>query len=357
MTLLGKIFGVALFCMVCFAVIFAVASRIPVVQDAMFAKALEKNFGPRAAPLLKDDGINVVFCGAGSPLPSRKRAQTCTAIFAGGKYFLVDAGTGSWENIQAAGIPGEKLAGIFLTHFHSDHIGDLGEADLGSWVAGRPGKLAVYGPEGVTRIVNGVNEEFALDHGYRTAHHGAEIANPASEGLEAHPFSGAAPIIVYDRDGLKVSAFPVKHDPVKPAVGYRFDYQGRSVVISGDTAYTQTLVDAAKGADLLISEAQANHMVAKMRDAADKAGNKRLAKILSDIPSYHTSPEEAAREANEAGAAMLALTHLTPAPDNPVAKRIFMRGVSKIRPQGVVMAEDGMTIMLPKEGGIDLHKR
>ncbi|MEZ5922711.1 MAG: MBL fold metallo-hydrolase, partial [Parvularculaceae bacterium] len=300
MNFIGKILGVIALCFICFALLFGVLTRVPAVQDAMFDKALENNFSPRAAPLLKDDGLNVYFCGTGSPLPSKKRAQTCTAIFAGGKYFLVDTGTGSWENIQAAGIPGEKLAGIFLTHFHSDHIGDLGEADLGSWVAGRPGKLIVYGPEGVARVVAGANEEYALDHEYRTAHHGPAIADPATEGLEPHTFEGGATVVVLDEDGLKVTAFPVKHDPVKPAVGYRFDYQGRSVVVSGDTAPTEKIVTASKGADLLIHEAQANHMVAKMRAAAAKAGNTRIAKIFGDIPSYHTSPEDAAREANEA---------------------------------------------------------
>jgi ribonuclease Z len=333
-----------------------VATRIPAVQNVLFEKALEKNFAPQSAMLWEEGGLNVFFCGTGSPLPSKKRAQTCTAVFAGGRYFLVDSGTGSWENVQGAGVPGDRLAGIFLTHLHSDHIGDIGEADLGSWVAGRDAPLAVYGPTGVDRIVNGLNEEFALDHTYRTAHHGEAIANPQTAGLAARMFEGAAQAVVFEETGLKVTAFPVKHDPIRPAVGYRFDYQGRSVVISGDTAYSQSVIEAARGADVLIHEAQANHMVAKMAYAANEAGNKRLEKILSDIPSYHTSPEEAARAANEAGAGQLVLTHLTPAPDNAIAKRIFMRGVAKIRPSNVKMAEDGMAILLPAGGGIAFER-
>lgn len=329
-----------------------IAARIPPVQDRLFEKALEKNFAPRSAALLEGDGLNVFFCGTGSPLPSKKRAQTCTAIFAGGRYFLVDSGTGSWENVQGAGIPGDRLAGIFLTHLHSDHIGDIGEADLGSWVAGRTAPLSVYGPAGVDRVVNGLNEEFALDHVYRTAHHGEAIANPGAAGLAARTFEGAARAVVLEEGGLKVTAFPVKHDPIKPAVGYRFDYEGRSVVISGDTAYSEELIEAARGADLLIHEAQANHMVEKMQAAAAKAGNARVAKIFSDIPSYHTSPTEAARAANEAGVSELVLTHLTPAPDNVMAKRIFMRGVSDVRKSHVRLAEDGMAVILPKSGGV-----
>ncbi|MEK7266323.1 MAG: MBL fold metallo-hydrolase, partial [Pseudomonadota bacterium] len=170
----------------------ALALRVPSVEDRLFDGALEKGFSPRAAALWEGDGLNVFFCGTGSPLPSKKRAQTCTAVFAGGRFFLVDSGTGSWENVQAAGIPADRLDGIFLTHFHSDHIGDIGEADLGSWVTGRPAPLMIYGPSGVDRVVNGLNEEFALDHVYRTAHHGKAIAEPRSAGLAFTQFGGDA---------------------------------------------------------------------------------------------------------------------------------------------------------------------
>lgn len=338
------------------AILFIGAQRLPVVQDALFERALAKAFSGRQKALFDGDGLKVVFCGTGSPLPSLKRAQACTAIVVGERFFLVDAGTGSWETLAAAGVPAERLAGIFLTHYHSDHIGDLSEANLASWVAGRPAPLSVYGPEGVERVVAGHNEAFALDDLYRTAHHGIAVAPPSTAGMTARPFDGSAPHVVFEEGGLKVTAFPVKHDPVVPAVGYRFEYQGRSVVLSGDTAYSQSLVDNAHGADLLIHEAQANHMVAKIEKAAAKAGNQRLAKILSDIPSYHTSPVEAARAANEAGAGQLVLTHLTPAPDNPIARRLFMRGVSKVRAKNVTLAEDGMVILLPAEGGVKFDR-
>lgn len=331
------------------------ALRSPAVEDRLFDRALEQAMNGPGARLFDDNGLKVFFCGTGSPLPSSKRAQNCTAVFAGDRFFMVDAGTGSFENIQAAGIPAGRLGGIFLTHFHSDHIGDLSEANLGSWVTARPAPLAVYGPEGVERIVAGENEAFALDADYRIAHHGKGVAPLRSKGMTARAFAGSAPIVVLDEAGLKVTAFPVKHDPVDGAVGYRFDYQGRSVVISGDTAYSESLIAAAKDVDVLIHEAQANHMVAKMQRAAAKAGAATTAQIFADIPSYHTTPEEAARAANEAGAGWLVLTHLTPAPDNPIAMRIFMRGVSKVRAQNVKVAEDALLLTLPKAGGIDFR--
>lgn len=337
-------------------VLAGIAVRVPAVEDHLFETALARATGGPRVPLFDGDGLKVFFCGTGSPLPSKKRAQTCTAVFAGDRFFLVDAGTGSWENIQAAGITGAKLGAIFLTHLHSDHIGDLSEANLGSWVGGRPGRLPVYGPDGVVGVVDGENAAFAADNVYRTLHHGEAIAPPDRAGMIPLPFNAAEPIVIYEQDGLKVTAFEVAHAPVSGASGFRFDYKGRSVVVSGDTAYSDNLVANAKGADLLVHEAQANHMVAKMQAAAAEAGAANTAKIFADIPSYHTTPEEAARAANEAGAEWLVLTHLTPAPDNEISRRIFMRGVAKVRPRNVKLAEDGLVVLLPEAGGVDFGR-
>lgn len=328
-----------------------IALRNPAVEDRLFDAALDRAMPGAGVGFFDGDGLKVFFCGTGSPLPSKRRAQNCTAVIAGDRFFLVDAGSGSFETVQAAGIPATRLEGIMLTHFHSDHIGDLSEVNLGSWVTSRAAPLSVYGPQGVERVVAGENEAFAFDADYRIAHHGKAVTPPRSKGMIAQAFDSSARVTVFDEDGLKITSFPVKHDPVVPAVGYRFDYQGRSVVISGDTAYSETLIEAAKNADLLIHEAQANHMLAKMQRKAAETGNATLAQIFSDIMTYHTTPEEAARAANEAGVNWLILTHLTPAPDNPVAKRVFMRGVSKIRRRNVKIAEDSQLVTLPKDGG------
>jgi ribonuclease Z len=327
-----------------------VALRTPPIEDRLFEGALARSFGQsdRFLALEPDDGLAVIFAGTGSPLPSAKRAQNATAVLAGGRIFIVDAGTGSFESLQRAGAPGDRVAAVFLTHFHSDHIGDLGEIDLGSWVSGRPATLSVYGPKGVESVVAGVNLAHSQDREYRTAHHGKGVAEPRTKGLVAQAF--AEPGVIYEKDGLIVTAFSVAHEPVSAAVGYRFDYKGRSVVISGDTAYSPSLVAAAKGADLLAHEAQANAMVAKMGSAASAAGVARLAKIMSDIPSYHTSPADAARVAGEAGVNALVLTHLTPAPDNALARRIFLRDLPTEWRAKTRLAEDGLAAIVTGGG-------
>lgn len=305
------------------------------------------------------DGLTVLFCGTGSPLPSAKRAQACVAVVAGDRFFLVDAGTGSWETILQEQLPIASLDGVFLTHFHSDHIGDLSEVNLGSWVGGRSAHLTVYGPPGVTRVVSGIEEAFALDDGYRTAHHGEAVASPRSQRMIAERFEMPPPsaeTVVFEEDGLRVIAFAVDHGPVEPSVGYRFERDGRSVVITGDTAPTESVRFASEGADLLIHEAQANHMVQVMEREAKASGDERIAKILFDIQDYHTTPIDAAVIANEADVELLILYHLTPAPDNAIARRLFLRGVSAVRPRGVEIAEDGMSVRLPAEGAVRVKK-
>jgi ribonuclease Z len=134
---------------------------------------------------------------------------------------------------------------------------------------------------------------------------------------------------------------------VKPAYGYRFDYGGRSVVVSGDTKKDLGLIQAAKAADVLFHEAQANHIVEQIGEAAAKAGRPRIAKIMHDIPSYHTSPVQAAEVANEAGVKLLVLYHLTPSPPMRIVEWVFTRGVSDVRSGGWVLADDGFLVELP----------
>jgi ribonuclease Z len=328
----------------------ALGARLPAVQDRLVRALIARSVASQPQELFRDDALRVLLCGTASPVPHPTRAKACVAVFANGRFWIVDTGPGSWNRLALLGIDGSRIGGILLTHFHSDHIGDLGEFNLNTWVMGRPGPLPVFGPPGVERVVAGFDEAYALDTQYRITHHGADFLPPAAAHLEAHPVAGPAagsgPEIVLEQDGLRITAFAVHHDPVKPAYGYRFDYRGRSVVVSGDTTKDQQLIQEAHGADLLLHEAQANHVVAMIGEAAAAAGRPRLAKIMRDIPSYHTSPVEAAEAANEAGVKLLVLYHLTPPPPLRVVEWVFTRGVSQVRPDGWLLGDDGLLIEL-----------
>src|SRR5262245_46235806 len=319
------------------------------LQDAVVGRVVRQRIGRDTSALLAPDALRVLLCGTSSPIPSPSRAEACTAVFAGGRMWIVDTGPGSWRALALRRIRGEAVGAILYTHLHSDHIGELGEFNLQTWVAGRPNPLRVYGPEGITDLVRGFTQAYAADTRFRVAHHGGELLPPERAVMIAEPIEldGADSRRVLDEDGVVVTAFAVAHDPVKPAFGYRFDYGGRSVVVSGDTAPSPNLVAQARGADVLVHEAQSNAVVHIMEAAARETGQPRIAKILGDIPSYHTDPGDAAREAVAAGVRLLVLTHLTPPPDNALLARIFRRDVTSVPPKGMVLGEDGTLIVLP----------
>lgn len=316
----------------------------PPVEAWMFRTIAFRTVAQPQPVLAGNDELAVLFCGTGSPLPDKARGGPCTMIAAGDRLYLVDAGIDSARNLMLWRVPLEKVQGVLVTHFHSDHIGELGEIRLQTWVAGRNRPLAVYGPPGVDQVVGGFNQAYALDASYRTKHHGADMLPPDAVAMVPH---AVQPGVILDDHGLKITAFKVRHEPANPAYGYRFDYKGRSIVVSGDTAPDEAIVRAADHADLLVHEGLSPEMVGVMHDALEAAGHPRQAKIFHDIPPYHTSPVDAAKEANRAHVQLLVFTHLIPMLPNSFAEDLFLRGVSEVRPSGVVLAHDGLVIRLP----------
>jgi ribonuclease Z len=307
--------------------------------------------GPGLAQPAAFDGLKVTFCGTSGPLPVKDRAKPCLVVQAGGSLYLVDIGPEATENIQTWRLPIADTKAVFITHLHSDHIGDLGEFNMQSWVAGRPAPLMVVGPPGVERLAAGFNEAYAIDHGFRNAHHEHDaIKLPIAAGLlkakvVAVPKSGTA--VVWTEGGLTVTAIVVKHDPATPAYGYRFDYKGRSVVVSGDTRKWPALAEAAKGADVLVHEAQNSDMTRTMSQGLAAQGNARMSSIMADTVSYHTTPVEAAEIARAAGVKALVLTHITQAGLPFYNPQAFTKGMDAGGPLDWRLAKDGMTIELP----------
>jgi ribonuclease Z len=304
---------------------------------------------------LADDALRVAVCGSSAPLASATRAKACVAVFAGGKFYIVDSGPESTENLVLWGIPLSAIGGVFLTHFHSDHIGDLGELNLQSWAGGRPAPLVVYGGPGVERVVGGFNDAYRLDQGYRTEHHTAAVMPPATWPMVGHVVDLDGPetaakdrtAVVFDRDGLRVTAIEVDHAPIAPAYAYRFDYKGRSAVVTGDLKDHAPLAKAAAGADLMVSEAIAVHMVRAMGEAAKTNGRQGAAAIMHDIEDYHITPEQAAALANTAHVRLLAFYHLLPAPDGGLPRRLFARGIEEARSGDWTIADDGALYTMP----------
>ncbi|GGB68274.1 MBL fold metallo-hydrolase [Blastomonas aquatica] len=315
--------------------------------EIVFARALEASYGTDATAKL-DDGLHLILCGTGSPLPDPARSGPCTLIIAGKQVFLVDSGSGAGRRIGQIGVPLGRIDAAFLTHFHSDHIDGLGEVLMLRWAAsGRPTPLPVFGPQGVERVVSGFDTAYTADYGYRIAHHGADIMPGSGAGARARTVGSKLPAVIYSNGGVKVTAFQVKHDPVEPALGYRFDYQGRSVVISGDTAPTPAVAKICNGCDVLVHDVLNADMVGRISATAKARGDDRIAKIMSDIPGYHTTPVAAAQIAQSGMARMLLFTHIVPRMPTRLLHPYFLRGVADAYSGKVVMGEDGLKISLP----------
>lgn len=303
------------------------------------------------------DSLKVTLCGTSGPLPIRDRAKPCVAVQAAGNLYLVDVGPESNENLALWRMPTAAAKAVFITHLHSDHIGDLGEFNMASWVAGRPGPLAVVGPAGVDKLAAGFNLAYEPDHGFRRAHHEHDgIKLPIAAGLlkakvvtvPAKPTAdGVRKATAWSDGDLTVTAILVAHDPASPAFAYRFDYKGRSIVVSGDTKAWPPLAEASKGADVLFHEAQNNDMTRMMSAGLKGQGQARMGSIMGDTVTYHTTPVEAAEIAKTAGVKALVLYHLTQAGLPFYSPQGLTRGIEAVGFADWRLAKDGMTVELP----------
>ena len=234
--------------------------------------------------MLTAQAIRVTLLGTGTPSPRPDRFGPSILVEAGDQKLLFDCGRGVPIRLAQLHVPMGQLTAVFLTHLHSDHVVGLPDLWLTGWLANpqfghRTQPMRLYGPRGTAAMVSALRAAFAADLRIRQADEklapeGAEIA--ATEIDEG---------VVRDSGGVRVNAFTVDHgDDIKPAFGYRLEYRGRVVVLSGDTRPSENLVRHARGADLLV------HEVAMGR-AAGLASSEAMRRVLA----HHTTPEDAGR--------------------------------------------------------------
>ncbi len=296
------------------------------------------------------DGLHVGLCGTGSPMTDERHSGPCTAVIAGRRLFIVDAGAGSATLLNRMRLNPGRIEAVLLTHYHGDHIGGLGDLLMQRWIAATAASpLPVYGPAGLGQVIEGTRTAFALDSEYRTLHHGARIAPPGGRGAIAREFEIGAEgrALLIDTPDLRVTAFLVDHGPVRPAVGYRFDYRGRSVVLSGDTGPSAAVERESRGVDLLVHEALSPRLLKLLQSGFARHARTAYAQVMADIRNYHTAPEEAAEIAERAGVRMLVFNHIVPPLPSDLLEPAFL-GEARERYSGPMhVGRDGDFFSLP----------
>ena len=286
------------------------------------------------------------MCGSRSPINDPNRAEACILVQAGDQIFIFDTGNGSAQNLHNWNMPWNRLEGIFYTHLHSDHISDIADFHQGTWINGqRSSKQKVFGPEGVQLLTDGIELAYTKDYFFRNEHHGDVIAPLNIVGFDTHTVNLNNPVLI-DNEDLKITAYSVSHDPVDPALGYRIDYKGRSMSISGDTIYDQNLVNNSKDADVLFHESMSLEILDLINANAKATGNMVAEIVTVDILDYHTPILEVVKAAKDANVRHLVFYHHLPAPRNQIMEEVMYRGVDEIM-QEWTASNDGTMIILP----------
>jgi ribonuclease Z len=224
--------------------------------------------------------IKVTLLGTGCPPAVMNRFGPSTLVEAGGQNFLFDAGRGALQRLNQIKMPWREIRGVFLTHLHSDHVVGFPDLWLTGWLTrpGRDAPLPVWGPRGTTKMMSYLEQAFEFDIRIRLYD---DRASPDGVVILSEDIKEG---VLYDKDGVRITAFEVDHAPIKPAFGYRIDYAGRSVVLSGDTRVSENLIKHAQGVDLLVHEVAAPETFQRAGTPSERA---------RAVIGHHVTPEQA----------------------------------------------------------------
>jgi len=296
---------------------------------------------PSAAPPIapQPESLKVVLLGTGvGPMVNQEQYGASILVEAGGQRLLFDCGRGATLRLAQAGIPIGSVSRVFLTHLHSDHVIQLPDLLLVGWAAGRRAvPLAVWGPAGTRDMMSHLQQAFAFDiHVRRDVD---EHFPAAGITVVSHDIKEEG--VVLDENGLRVTAFLVDHGVVGPAFGYRVDYGGRSVLLSGDTRVSENLIRHARGVDVLIHEAIDPEMLRTRPDRPSPA-------IIDAIIAHHTTPEQAGTVFRRVAPRLAVYSHA------PNTARVLAQTRTTYRGplQG---AEDLLTIHIGNEVRVEHH--
>jgi ribonuclease BN (tRNA processing enzyme) len=325
-------------------------------SERAFAQAGTGITGTSTPTAAEQTGMHLVLLGTqGGPNVNLHRAQGSNAIVVDGRIYIVDIGYGAIRNLVAAGFAFGQVGSVFLTHLHDDHTSDLPALLSLQWTGSKSQPTDVYGPHGTAALV---------DAAVAFARANADIRRVDEErprGPEAlfhgHDIQAtAAPAQAFTDDRLVVRVAENTHFPEKAraampyrSLAYRFEARNRSIVISGDTAYSKNLVELARGADLFVCEAMdlssLDSLMARMKAAAE-AGNPTG--VMRHVVDTHSTTTDVGRMAAEANVKTVVLTHLIPGSNRSITAEFpdtsYIDGVRQHFSGQVIVGRDLMVL-------------
>ena len=275
------------------------------------------------------NAMKFTFLGTGCPIASPMRAGPAHLVTGARARLLIDCGAGVSQRLVAAGGRGADIDALIVTHYHSDHVVDFYQLLVSSWHQGRARPFVVHAPASAITHMRRILEAYADERALRIVHE----RRPSRLGLEVefHELTEGRAIRVGD---LEAEAFAVDHRPVAPAFGLILRERKTRIVFSGDTRPVPSLVEAARGAELLVCEVFVDREMMPAQGV-------RSAETIAAVKSYHMTPRQIAKAARAADVAALALTHFVP----PNADRSALLAEIRKGYRGpVVLGEDLMSI-------------
>jgi len=286
----------------------ATAARPAGAQTASALTAAQQ-----AQAALKDaKGTKLVLLGtAAGPVPGRTRQMTSHVMLSNGSAYVLDCGLGVTDQYARTGIPFSALKSIFITHHHADHNIEYGPLLIIGWIQGMHLDVSAYGPPPLKQMT----DDFMRAYKTTVDFWAEDLKMKPLVSVNVREVSNAG--LVMQDENMKVSATIVEHPPVKPALGYRFDFKDRSIAFSGDTAPSEAVATMAKGADVLVHKTMYVPAVEKyIREQIAKGRPVKFEPFMAHMKADHTPIEDVGRIAQEAGVKTLVLSHLTPAIDS-----------------------------------------
>ncbi len=297
----------------------------------------------RVRAALKDaKQTKLVLLGTGAgPLPGQDRRMQSSVLLHNGVAYLVDCGLGVTDLYDRTGIPFSAVNSIFITHHHPDHNVEYGPFLIIGWIHGLNQSVRAFGPPPLKQMTEDYLRSMKV-----TIDFWAEDFKLTPFGMIACTDLPKAGPVMQDKN-VKVTSVLVRHPPVQPAYGYRFDFPDRSIVFSGDTVPLEAVADMARGADVLVHEAMdvpaTEAMVRQQSTTQWHAVS--FDTMMHHMREDHSPVEEVGRIAQKAGVKTLVLSHLTPPARGFVPPdKEWIQGASKYFKGRIIVGHDLMVI-------------